>query len=107
TRTFTEFAGALARRQPRSRALLVAIDGLGGSGKSTFAALLEGALRRAGLTAVTTVPADGFVMNLREEDWVPLPSMPGERAPYRIDGERLRREVLEPLRRGLPAQFVH
>src|SRR5690349_4881404 len=107
TRTFTEYAGLLARRQLGSRALLVAIDGYGGSGKSTFTALLEGALRRAGLTAVTTVPADGFVMNLREEDWRPLPSMPGVGAPYRIDGDRLRREVLEPLRGGSAAQFVH
>ena len=107
TRTFAEFAGLLAQRQPGSRALLVAIDGYGGSGKSTFAAFLQGALRNAALSAVTTVPADGFVMNLREEDWRPLPSMPGIRAPYRIDGDRLRREVLEPLRRGSMAQFVH
>ena len=107
TRSFTEFAGFLAKRQHRGRALLVAIDGYGGSGKSTFAALLHGALRRAGVTPVTTVEADGFVMNLREEDWRPIPSMPGMRAPYRIDGDRLRREVLEPLRSGLSAQFVH
>lgn len=85
----------------------MAIDGLGGSGKSTFTALLHGALQGAGVTSVTTVEADGFVMNLREEDWRPLPSMPGMRAPYRIDVERLRREVLEPLRSGLSAQFVH
>jgi uridine kinase len=85
----------------------VAIDGYGGSGKSTFAALLHGALRRAGVTAVTTVAADGFVMNLREEDWRPIPSMPEVRAPYRIDVERLRREVLEPLRNGVSAQFIH
>src|SRR5439155_2424630 len=56
---------------------------------------------------VTTVAADGFVMNVREEDWRPLPSRPEMRAPYRVDAERLRREVLEPLGRGLPAQFVH
>src|SRR2546427_6468557 len=107
TQTFTEFARFLAKRQHGGRVLLVAIDGYGGSGKSTFANILHGALRRAGVTPVTTVEADGFVMNLREEDWRPLPSMPGMRAPYRIDVERLCREVLEPLRRGLPAQFVH
>src|SRR5258708_3682507 len=107
TRTFTEFAGFLAKRQHGGRALLVAIDGLGGSGKSTFTALLHGALRGAGVATVTTVEADGFVMNLREEDWRPIPSMPGMGAPYRIDVERLRREVLEPLRSGLSAQFVH
>src|SRR3954454_9462308 len=97
TRSFTEFAGLLAQRQPGSRALLIAIDGYGGSGKSTFTAFLSGALRSAGVTDVTTVEADGFVMNLREEDWRPIPSLPGERAPYRIDVDRLRREVLEPL----------
>jgi uridine kinase len=107
TRTFTEYARLLAKRQPGGRALLVAIDGLGGSGKSTFTACLEGALRSTGLTAVTVVPADGFVMNQREEDWRPLPSMPEMRAPYRIDVDRLRREVLEPLHRGSAAQFVY
>jgi uridine kinase len=107
TRSFTEFAGCLAKRQHGGRALLVAIDGYGGAGKSTFTALLHVALRGAGVTPVTIVEADGFIMNLREEDWRPIPSMPGARAPYRIDGERLRREVLEPLRRGLSAQFVH
>lgn len=107
TRTFTEFAGFLAKRQHEGRALLVAIDGRGGSGKSTFTALLHGALRGAGLTVVTTVSADGFVMNLRKEDWRPLPSMPGMRAPYRINVDRLRREVLETLHDGLSAQFVY
>jgi uridine kinase len=33
--------------------------------------------------------------------------MPGTSAPYRIDVERLRREVLEPLRGGSSAQYVH
>jgi uridine kinase len=107
TRTFAQFATFLAKRQPHDRALLVAIDGYGGSGKSTFTAILQGALRGAGVTPVTIVEADGFVMNLREEDWRPIPSMPGERAPYRIDVDRLCREVLEPLRSGLSAQFVH
>lgn len=106
-RRFTEYARSLAERQPGGRALLVAIDGYGGSGKSTFTALVHGALRSAGVTGVTTVAADGFVMNLREEDWFPISSMPGKRAPYRIDVERLRRELLEPLRRGESAQFVH
>ena len=107
TRSFAEFARFLAQRQLEGRALLVAIDGYGGSGKSTFTALLHAALRGDGLAAVTIVPADGFVMNLREEDWRPLPSMPGVRAPYRVDVDRLRRELLEPLRGGLPAHFVH
>jgi hypothetical protein len=110
-RDFAGYAGSLAKRQPNGRALLVAIDGYGGSGKSTFAALLHGALRGAGITIVTTVEADGFVMNLREEDWRPIPSMPGMRAPYRIDLDRLRRELLEPLRRrfgiGYPEALAH
>jgi phosphoribulokinase len=106
-RDFTEYAGSLAKRQPGGRALLVAIDGYGGSGKSTFAAFLQGALQRAGASPVTIVEADGFVLNLREEDWRPIPSRPGMCAPYRIDLHRLRREVLAPLRGALPAQFVH
>lgn len=36
----------------------MAIDGYGGSGKSTFTALLHGALLTAGVTPVTTVEAD-------------------------------------------------
>jgi uridine kinase len=107
TRALAEFAGSLARRQPGDRALLVAIDGYGGSGKSSFTTLLYGALRSAGVTPVTIVEADGFVLNLREEDWRPIPSMQGERAPYQIDLDRLRQEGLEPLRNGSPAQFLH
>ncbi len=106
TRSFTELARFLVKRQLGGRALLVAIDGLGGSGKSTFAALLHSMLRGAGMTAVTTVEADGFVMNLREEDWRPIPSLPGKSAPYRIDRDRLRRELLEPLRSGRSAHFL-
>ena len=107
TWTFADFAARLAKRQPTDRALLVAIDGYGGSGKSTFAALLHGALQNAGVTAVATVEADGFVLNLQEEDWLPIDSMPGERAPYRIDVDRLRREVLEPLHGGQTARYTH
>jgi uridine kinase len=95
------------KQQRGDRAILVGIDGRGGSGKSTFAALLQGALRSAGLTTVTTVSADGFVLNLRQEDWLPLPSRPDIRAPYRLDIDRLRREVLEPLRSGRSARFIH
>jgi uridine kinase len=104
---FAEYAGRLTERQPPGRALLVAIDGRGGSGKSTFATFLEDALRSAGQTAVTTVAADGFVLNQRVEDWRPLPSRPDVRAPYRIDVDRLRRELLEPLHEGSSAQFLH
>jgi uridine kinase len=74
--------------------VLIGIDGLGGSGKSTLARRLAAQSPR-----IEVVHVDDFY----------LPSGSRE-APARAPGgdydlARLRREVLEPLRAGQPAQF--
>ena len=62
---------------------IVAIDGLGGAGKSTFAALLAPTL------AAQVIHTDDFASADKPLEWWP----------------RLRDEVLIPLRRGEPARF--
>jgi len=79
--------------------ILIAIDGLAGSGKSTIAGALpmevEG--RR-----VTVVPADEFY-EPEARDWRSwTPKQAYER---HFDHVRLEQELLQPLRRGLPARF--
>lgn len=98
-------AAELAACLPQGRPLLVAVDGRGGSGKSTFARQLAAALQAAGVEPVTVVPVDGYVLNEREEDWMPLPGRPDVRVPHRVDVERLAREVLQPLRAGRSGHY--
>lgn len=69
----------LASVAPRGATLLVGIDGAGGSGKSTLAATLTDKI----------VPTDDFIA-----------------APWEwYDFERLREEVIAPLRRDEPARY--
>ena len=69
----------LSRVRPRSTTLLVGVDGAGGSGKSTLAATLSDKI----------ISMDDFVT-----------------APWEwFDFERLRREVIEPLRRDEAAHY--
>ena len=102
---FTALAAELVAQLPEARPLLVAVDGRGGSGKSTFAQQLIAALTAAGAGLVTLVPLDGYVLNAREEDWLALPGRPELRVPHRVEVERLRREVLVPLRAGAPGHY--
>lgn len=67
------------------RTVLVAVDGHGGSGKSAFAG------RVAGHT--------GDVRVVHTDDFANLGITEG------LDVERLRRQVIEPLRRGEPARY--
>lgn len=103
--TFSALAAELAAHLPEDRPLLVAVDGRGGSGKSTFARQLIAALQAAGVEPATLIPLDGYVLNAREEDWLPLPGRPEVRVPHRVDVERMAREVLTPLRAGLPGHY--
>jgi uridine kinase len=68
---------------------MVAVDGPAGSGKTTFAARLAGALREAG-AGVAVVHTDDLL-----EGWADMVSF----------WPRLRQWVLEPLARGEPARF--
>lgn len=77
---------------------LVAIDGLGGAGKSTLARALQ-----ADLAAVIIVQMDDFYRPMLERRREQL--SPVEGFDQFFDWQRLRDEVLAPLRAGRTAHF--
>jgi uridine kinase len=81
-------AARSARPAPGMSTSVVAIDGYGGAGKSTLAALLGDLLRAEGLR-VDLVHTDDFASADNPLDWWP----------------RLIDQVLEPLRDGVPARY--
>lgn len=83
---------------PAGRPLLVAIDGGGGAGKSTFARELAAALHQA-----TVVEGDDFYRVIDEAERRELSADAGYRRYF--DWERLRDEVLVPLRNGKTARY--
>ena len=90
-------AAFAAERLPSRRCVLVAIDGGAGSGKSTFARRLQNALG-AGIDCAV-VHLDHFFRTRRER---------GSRL-ARVgdtDWQRLRDEVIRPLRAGRTARFL-
>ncbi len=99
---FTSFANlvnSLKMLQHQKVCSLVAIDGLGGAGKSTLARLLEEQLSTLGWV-VTVVKHDDFY----------LPSNQRENQQARtigrdFDWERLRDQVLTPIREGRAAHY--
>lgn len=77
--------------------LLVAIDGLGGAGKSTLAQLLKEQLKTLGWI-VAVVKHDDF--------YLPYSQRENQQAIGRdFDWERLRDQVLTPIREGRSAQY--
>lgn len=85
---FADLAAAICRL-PSScgPTRLIAIDGPGGAGKSTFAARLSGSFE--GPDVVPVVHTDDFASWDNQFGWAPL----------------LRTQVIEPLTRGEPARF--
>jgi uridine kinase len=82
----------------RGAPILVAIDGRSGSGKSTIAAALAGAM------SVTVVPTDDFfAAEITAAEWDTRSA--AERARDAIDWYRLRLEALEPLLAGQAAAW--
>ncbi|MEV0949257.1 zeta toxin family protein [Promicromonospora sp. NPDC050249] len=75
------------------RPALVGIDGQGGAGKSTFARAVAGELGHA-----VVVEGDDFYRDLPDDERAALDPAAG--AEQYFDWQRLRREVLEPVRRG-------
>lgn len=75
------------------RPVLVGIDGQGGAGKSTFARAVVGELGDAAV-----VEGDDFYRDLPDDERAALDPAAGVEQYF--DWQRLRREVLEPVRRG-------
>lgn len=87
-RTLRELLAVVDRRLA-----LVGIDGQGGAGKSTFARTVVGELGYA-----VVVEGDDFYRDLPDDERAALDPAAGVEQYF--DWQRLRREVLEPVRRG-------
>ena len=93
SRRYAELAAEIASITPTPPGRrLVAVDGCGGSGKSTFAQRLTEELARAGFDAVT-VPIDDFYRP---------PGSEGPEPEGLFDLARLKREVIDPYFAGKP-----
>lgn len=91
-------AAVRALLDSRDGPIVVAVDGPSGSGKSTIVRAIAGTLD------ATVVPSDDFfAANITDAEWDAR--TPADRAADAIDWRRMRREALDPLRAGLPAQW--
>ena len=90
--TFDEVLAAIRSLQSGSPRVVVGISGFGGSGKSTLARRL-----------VTAAPG---CFRIRGDDFI-VPSLAGERSGEwsAVERRRLRREVIDPFRAGVPSTF--
>lgn len=95
--SYKELTGSLQRKRPAQRPLLVCIDGLGGSGKSTIARGLA-----AACDDVQIVQVDDFY---RPSSGRHTGSVADRPIGADFDLNRLRTEVLLPLRSGLRANY--
>lgn len=97
--SLADIVNRLKMRQRQKVRLLVAIDGLGGAGKSTLAQLLKQQLKAVGWT-VAVVKHDDFYLpsNQRENQQV-------EAINCNFDWERLRDQVLIPLSEKQPTRY--
>jgi uridine kinase len=93
-----EIADAARARARTDETTVIAIDGLGGSGKTTLAAtvaeLLDGA---------TVIHGDDFYRPMPEHEREQLDAQQGYHRYF--DWQRLRDQVLSPLRAGQPARY--
>lgn len=90
--TFEEVLEAIRALQARSSRVVIGISGFGGSGKSTLARRLVAA-------------APGSV-RMRGDDFI-VPALAAERSGEwsAVERRRLRREVIDPFRAGMPSAF--
>jgi uridine kinase len=93
-----DIADAARERARTDETTIIAVDGPGGSGKTTLAAtvaeLLDGA---------TVVHGDDFYRPMPEHDREQLDAQQGYQ--HYFDWQRLRDQVLAPLRAGRPARY--
>jgi uridine kinase len=93
-----DIADAARARARTDETTIIAIDGLGGSGKTTLAAtvaeLLDGA---------TVIHGDDFYRPMPEHEREQLDAQQGYHQYF--DWQRLRDQVLSPLRAGQPARY--
>lgn len=96
-RRYSEAAITLVQRQTK-RPLFVAIDGYSAAGKSTLARAIAEAL-----PGVQVVETDDFYRMMDENERFDLPPQEAYERDY--DWQRLRRDVLAPLRAGTVARY--
>lgn len=89
---------AIREYPSRAQALVVAIDGRSGSGKSTVAAAVA-----QGIGAVIVPCDDFFTASVSDAEWDRR--TPEQRAADAIDWRRLKREAIDPLRTGRAARW--
>lgn len=94
-----EIIDCLKMLQHQRACLLVAIDGLGGAGKSTLAQLLKQQLKTLGWT-VAVVKHDDFYLPSNQRK-----SQQAAMIGSDFDWERLRDQVLTPIREGQSAHY--
>jgi uridine kinase len=94
----TDVADAVRAQAGTDRTTLIAIDGPGGSGKTTLAATVAGLLGGA-----PVVHGDDFYRPMPEQDRARLDPRQGYHRYF--DWQRLRDQVLTPLRAGQPARY--
>jgi uridine kinase len=95
--TIRQIASALQPLRQEHRVVLVAIDGPGGAGKSTLAIELSRA------TDAAVIAVDDFYRVM--DDSVRFNLDPKESYMQNFDWQRLRSQVLVPLRRNEPARY--
>lgn len=88
--TVQEIAAKITKSAPPRTPVLIAVEGFGGSGKSTFAANLK------------TVLGDAFVISI---DCFYLKDKISDATKSNFDRARLERQVLMPLKNGSPAAY--
>ena len=103
--TTKEIADKIQQKKAGMKLFLVAIDGHGGSGKTTLVNDLIKLLEPLSLL-VQVVPMDAFIAVEPRSEWKTLKNYPKASTPYKIDTERLKREVLEPLKSGHVATYT-
>jgi len=99
---FTDLASQLLDQRKEKLTFIIAIDGHGGVGKSTFSRWLSTELEKTG-NSVSIVSTDEFPLR---STWKSLKDYPEVKTAYSIDTNRLKTEILEPLKTGRRVTYM-